>query len=87
MKKRKRGVILILIGAGIILLTYIFAFFAGSTIRYGYSSWRFMDFFGLEVPISYPLAAGAVVILFGVGMIILSFFPEEKKLKDKEDLS
>lgn len=87
-KRRKRGVILILIGVGIILLTFMFSTVDGwfaSKYQQSDSIESLVEIFGFEFPKKYPLAIGGLIALIGIGMIILSFFPDEDKTKKRED--
>jgi len=81
-KKRKWGIILIIIGLGIILF---FLFFSSIVGVYEFRSEggvaydeRWVGILGLEFPYKYPLVAGGIVALIGVGMICYSFFPEKE---------
>lgn len=81
-KKRKWGLVLILIGLGIIIL-----FYAISTEnelytnlgRHGPISTRLIVYFDWEFSYSYPLFYGGIITLVGIGLLILSFFPGEDK--------
>ena len=83
-KKRKWGIILIIIGLGIILF---FLFFSSTQQYVGfrvgevgvtYYEERAVGILGLEFPYKYPLIAGGIVALIGVGMICYSFFPKKE---------
>ena len=81
-KKRKKGIVLILVGVGIILFTFMFS---SGKVAYGTNIESFVEIFGFEFPKKYPLAIGGIIALIGIGMIILSFFPDEDKPKKRED--
>ena len=81
-KKRKIGIVLILIGLAIILFFLIFSspehyfeFRVGEEPS-AYEE-REVKFLGLEFPYKYPLVAGGIIALIGAGMIGLSFFPKK----------
>jgi hypothetical protein len=84
-KKRKWGIILIIIGLGIILF---FLFFSSTQQYYEFrigeeggvaSEERVVGILGLEFPYKYPLIVGGIVALIGVGMIGYSFFPKKEE--------
>ena len=76
MKKRKIGVILILVGIGISLVLYQLRNYEDNLVIIDY------DF---EIPYKYALCTGIILILIGVGMITFSFFPKEEKESNKNE--
>jgi uncharacterized membrane protein len=84
-KKRKWGIILIIIGLGIILFFLFFSstqqyieFRVGAEGGVPYEELT-VGILGLEFPYKYPLIAGGIAALIGVGMICYSFFPKKEE--------
>lgn len=73
-KKRKNGVILILIGIGILFVFSIYEDDRG----YVEIEW---DGYDITLPYIYPLVIGVILVLVGIGKVIFSFFPKEAKSK------
>ena len=87
-KRRKRGVILILIGIGIILCTFMFSsgeqWVAGKSQRVVFAE-SIIEIFGFEFPQKYPLTIGMLIAFIGIGMISISFFPGETTKEEKSE--
>lgn len=69
-KRRKIGVILILIGIGIPL---VFSQFLDRQ--------KYVVILGLEFPFGYAFAIGIILFLIGAGIVIFSFFPKDANPK------